>query len=81
MSDKEQNISERFIRQLYSDAAEFKTDDGTVFEVPADGSLGLLAMGYRGVIAVRKKKIEERKLEKLEKQEKQDKSGKDEKIS
>jgi hypothetical protein len=38
---------------------KFKTKDGKEIEVTAEGSLGLLALGYRGLIAWRKKKIEE----------------------
>ena len=30
-----------------------KNSDGTDFEVPVDGSLGLLAIGYRGIMAWR----------------------------
>lgn len=39
-------------------AQEIRTKDGTTFKVPVEGSLGLLAIGYRGLMAwraVRKK--------------------------
>jgi hypothetical protein len=38
---------------------KFKTKDGKQAEVTAEGSLGLLALGYRGLIAWRKKRLEE----------------------
>jgi hypothetical protein len=38
---------------------KFKTKDGKEIEVTAEGSLGLLAIGYRGLIAWRKKRKEE----------------------
>jgi hypothetical protein len=34
---------------------------GSVYEVPAEGSLGLLALGYRGLDAWREKREEEKK--------------------
>jgi hypothetical protein len=37
---------------------KFKTKDGKEIEVTADGSLGLLALGYRGLIAWRQKRME-----------------------
>jgi hypothetical protein len=40
---------------------KFKTKDGKEIEVTADGSLGLLALGYRGLIAWRQKRTEEAK--------------------
>jgi hypothetical protein len=42
---------------------KFKTKDGKEIEVTAEGSLGLLALGYRGLIAWRKKRIEQQKLQ------------------
>ena len=35
---------------------KFKTEDGQPFEVPVEGSLGLLALGYIGLLAWRSKK-------------------------
>jgi hypothetical protein len=37
------------------------TKDGKEIAVTADGSLGLLALGYRGLIAWRQKRMEEHK--------------------
>lgn len=36
----------------------FRTQDGEDFEVPAEGSLGLLALGYVGLMAWRQKRNE-----------------------
>lgn len=36
----------------------FRTQDGEVFEVPEEGSLGLLALGYIGLMAWRQKRQE-----------------------
>jgi hypothetical protein len=44
---------------------------GHTYEIPAEGSLGLLALGYRGLLAWRKKR-EEVKSEILKKQAGQD---------
>jgi hypothetical protein len=44
---------------------------GDTYEIPAEGSLGLFALGYRGLLAWRKKK-EEVKAESLKKQAGQD---------
>lgn len=38
---------------------KFKTKDGKEIEVTSEGSLGLLALGYRGLIAWRQKRMEE----------------------
>lgn len=35
---------------------EIKTKDGQKFEVPVEGSLGLLALGYTGLMAWRMKR-------------------------
>lgn len=35
---------------------QFKTDDGQLYEVPVEGSLGLLANGYQGLVAWRAKR-------------------------
>ena len=43
---------------------EFKTDEGTIFEVPPQGSLGLLALGDLGIIAWRQAR-EKQKQDKL----------------
>jgi hypothetical protein len=37
---------------------KFKSKDGKEIEVSAEGSLGLLALGYRGLIAWRQKRME-----------------------
>ncbi len=40
------------------DQIEIKTKTGELFNVPVEGSLGLLALGYVGLIAWRKKRKE-----------------------
>ncbi len=37
---------------------DIKTNDNQVFEIPAEGSLGLLALGDVGLIAWRQKKLQ-----------------------
>lgn len=45
------------LEQLYSNTSTVTTlPDGSKAEVPVDGSIGLLAHGYRGIIAWRKKR-------------------------
>lgn len=38
--------------------------EGKPFEIPVKGSLALLALGYRGLMAWRAKRIEEKNLQK-----------------
>lgn len=51
-----QNESEILIKQLYAKDYTVSADN-RVFEVPENGSLGLLAAGYEGLIAWRKKRV------------------------
>ena len=37
--------------------AKVKTQDGKPYEVPVEGSLGLLASGYKGVLLWREKRV------------------------
>lgn len=39
-----------------TDAALFLTEEGTPYEIPEEGSLGILAMGYAGIMLWREKK-------------------------
>lgn len=41
---------------------EIKTTGGEKFDVPIEGSLGLLALGYIGLIAWRKKRREAKQI-------------------
>jgi len=51
--------SQFLIDQLYSIVpTAMKMPDGSTEEVNADGSIGLLAYGYKGIIAWRKKREE-----------------------
>lgn len=53
------------LKEMYEQNLEIKTVNGEDFEVPKEGSLGLLALGYRGIIAWRKAKGYKPDLEKL----------------
>ena len=44
-------------KQSREKSQSLKTMDGADFEVPVEVSLGLLALGYRGLVAWRSKKI------------------------
>lgn len=35
---------------------ELKTEDGQAFDIPVEGSLGLLALGYKGLMLWREKR-------------------------
>ncbi len=50
--------SEKIIKQLYDDDYKMTTTDGKEFIIPPEGNLGLLALGHKGLIAVRKKRKE-----------------------
>ncbi len=55
----EENItksSKEILKELYNSDEIFKTEDEEEINVSADGSLGLLALGYKGLIAWRKVK-------------------------
>lgn len=52
MSENDKNLKTKL------DEYVFHTRDGKAFEIPADGSLGLLALGDLGTIAWRKKRME-----------------------
>ncbi len=48
--------SKQLIKSLYNEDFNLKTEDNKEFIVTENGSLGLLALGYKGLIAWRKKK-------------------------
>ena len=48
--------SEKILKELYDREYVFKDENGNEFDVPESGSLGLLAIGYQGLIAWRKKR-------------------------
>ena len=50
--------SETIIKELYERRYEFKLHEGKNMEIPVKGALGLLAIGYEGLIAWRKKRKE-----------------------
>lgn len=52
--------SKEIIQKLYKQDYSYKAESGEGFEVTKEGSLGLLALGYKGVIAWRKKRMEDR---------------------
>lgn len=50
-----QDISEE-LKKILDPEYEFKDEMGRKMEVSPKGSLGLLAVGYKGIVAVRKKR-------------------------
>ena len=48
--------SKQILKDLYNTEQELKTEDGKTINANVKGSLGLLALGYRGLIAWRKAK-------------------------
>lgn len=46
------------VKDLYSKDFVFHDENNKVFKIPIEGSLGLLADGYKGVIALRKHRRE-----------------------
>lgn len=46
------------------------TEDGTPFRIPVEGSLGLLALGYKGVIAWRQARWQYQKMKEAGKEKK-----------
>jgi len=53
-----ENISLKILKNLYSVDFEILTPDNKKMKIPESGSLGLLALGYKGLIAWRKAKKE-----------------------
>jgi len=49
-------VSKQLIRKLRQSDFIFKDEKGHSIDVPKSGNLALLAIGYRGLIAVRKKR-------------------------
>ncbi len=47
---------------------QIKTQDGQAFRVPVEGSLGLLALGYKGLIAWRQARFQYQKMKESQKQ-------------
>ena len=54
--EKVSKESKTLLKELYSQDYTFTTPDGKVFAIPESGTLGLLTMGYQGLIAWRKQK-------------------------
>ncbi len=52
--------SKKIIEKLMASDFIFKDENGNIIDTPASGSLGHLAMGYKGLIAVRKKRLSNR---------------------
>jgi hypothetical protein len=53
---KNQDISAKFIDQLYSIEVNFTDEHGKPVDIPDSGFLGLLATGYKGLVMLRKKR-------------------------
>ena len=56
--------SKKILEDLYNQDFQLLTETGEQFEISEKGSLGLLAIGYKGLIAWRKKKNELKKQKK-----------------
>ncbi len=48
--------SESILKELYLKQYDFNLETGEKMDIPVKGALGLLAIGYKGLIAWRKKK-------------------------
>ena len=48
--------SKEIINELIKSDFVFKDENGNTIDIPEKGNLGLLASGYKGLIAVRKKR-------------------------
>ena len=53
IDEESQQIIDHFYKSI---PTEMSLPDGRITEVPKDGNLGLLALGYKGIIAWRKKR-------------------------
>lgn len=53
--------AEKLLKQLHEENYDILLPDGRKFDIPEEGSLGLLALGYKGVIAWKKKKSQAKK--------------------
>ncbi len=60
MSKIENYESQQLLKELYDQEYNFTDANGKSFPIPESGSLGLLAMGYQGLIAWRKEKSKSR---------------------
>ena len=54
--DKSTKLSQQLINKLRQSDFIFKDEKGHFIDVPKSGNLALLAIGYKGLIAVRKKR-------------------------
>ncbi|MBN2891519.1 MAG: hypothetical protein JXL97_06615 [Bacteroidales bacterium] len=68
--------SVELLKKVYSDELVMKNNAGQKISVPKDGSLGLLAFGYRGLIAWRKAKGVRFNINQYEKEEEDGKEKK-----
>jgi hypothetical protein len=57
-NNQQNAVSTELIKVMYQEDLQITINDGQKFEIPPEGNLGLLAIGYKGLIAVRKKRIE-----------------------
>jgi len=58
VKDKEFSRGRVILEEIKSRNYVIRDEKGRVIEVPEKGSLGLLAQGYLGILAVRKKRKE-----------------------
>jgi len=57
MQKKISKESKELLEELYKKDYKFTTLEGKPFPIPESGTLGLLTMGYQGLIAWRKQKV------------------------
>lgn len=57
MNKKTSKESQELLKELYNQDYQFNTADGKAFPIPKSGTLGLLTLGYQGLIAWRKQKL------------------------
>ena len=55
--------SAAIIKELYQKNYEFTLENGKKMDISVKGALGIISMGYQGLIAWRKKKQESDKLQ------------------
>ena len=49
-------FSKEIINELINSDFKFRDENGNEIDIPKSGNLGLLASGYKGLVAVRKKR-------------------------
>lgn len=58
-----ENEIRKQLKALQEADFEFKDSEGKNIEISEKGGLGLLAIGYKGIVAVRKKRMQKQTLD------------------